>query len=113
MDATDYQCFTRTTAMYRGPLEDTNGQVMYCMLGLTGETGEVAEKLKKHLRGGGNLEELKGDPGLCKELGDVFWYLVQLCDVLGFDANIVLETNVAKLKDRQKRGVVHGEGDER
>lgn len=65
----DYQDFTHTTAMYRKPLEHVDEQIMYCMLGLTGETGEVAEKLKKKLRGGGSLSEFHHDPVIAKELG--------------------------------------------
>lgn len=109
----DYQDFTHTTAMYRKPLEHVDEQIMYCMLGLTGETGEVAEKLKKKLRGGGSLSEFHHDPVIAKELGDIAWYWVQLCSLFGYPASAVLKMNVEKLRSRQARGVVHGEGDER
>lgn len=113
VDITEYQKFTTTTAIFRGKAKDFDAQIMYCMLGLIGEIGEVAEKFKKKLRGGGILLEFKGDVDIAKELGDVIWYWNQLCDLLGWDASDVLQLNIDKLKDRQKRGVVHGDGDNR
>lgn len=112
-DIDEYQEFTNTTAMYRGPLDSIPMQLSYCMFGLTGEVGEIAEKFKKKLRGGGSLTEFQGDDEIAKELGDVMWYLVSMADVLGYSGSDILRLNVAKLKDRQARGVVHGEGDNR
>ena len=112
-DIDEYQEFTATTAMYRGPLNSTPEQLAYCMFGLTGEVGEIAEKFKKKLRGGGSLTEFVGDNEIAKELGDVMWYLVNMADVLGYDASAILKLNVAKLRDRQARGVIDGEGDNR
>lgn len=113
VDITEYQKFTTTTAMFRGKAKDFDAQIMYCMLGLIGEIGEVAEKLKKKLRGGGELTEFIKDVDIAKEFGDVIWYWSQAIDLLGWDASDVLQLNIDKLKDRQKRGVVHGEGDNR
>lgn len=109
----EYQAFARTTAMYRDPLESAAARLTYCMFGLAGEVGEIAEKFKKKLRGGGNLEEFIGDDDIAKELGDVMWYLVSMADELGYNASDILQINVNKLKDRQARNVVHGEGDNR
>ncbi len=113
MEVDEYQEFTKTTAMYRGPLDTTQEQIMYCMLGLVGETGEVAEKLKKKLRGGGRLEDFIGDKEIAKEMGDIAWYWAQLCDLFAFKGSEVLQMNVDKLKDRQARDVINGEGDNR
>ena len=112
-DIDEYQEFTRTTAMYRGPIESVSSRLTYCMFGLAGEVGEIAEKFKKKLRGGGSLEEFQADEDIAKELGDVMWYLVGMADELGFSGSDILRRNVEKLKDRQNRGVVHGEGDNR
>lgn len=109
----EYQKFTRTTAMYRGPLDSLGARLTYCMFGLSGEVGEIAEKFKKKLRGGGSLEEFHLDVDIAKELGDVMWYLIGMADELGFSGSDILQINVDKLRDRQNRGVVHGEGDNR
>lgn len=77
-------------------------------MGLTSEAGEVAGKIKKQIRDGG-VEVI----GTIDEIGDVFWYLVRLCDELGFDAEDVLQRNWAKLSDRKERGVIGGSGDKR
>lgn len=77
-------------------------------LGLVGEAGEFAEKIKKYIRDGKfNVDEL------VKELGDVFFYLAALSTYLGVDLSMVAEANLAKLQDRQVRGVLQGSGDNR
>lgn len=109
MDPNEYQRFTNTTAIY--PHEQSNSKViraMYCALGLTGEAGEVADKIKKWHRDG---EHSALD--IIKELGDVCWYIAQLCEVLDIGFADVLDKNVAKLKSRQNRGKISGSGDDR
>lgn len=101
------------TAKYGEHAQTPDERVMYCLLGLVGETGEVAEKLKKHLRTGGKLIDLAGDGRIGKELGDILWYLTRLTAELGFDMGTIMQLNMSKLADRQERGVLHGEGDER
>lgn len=76
--------------------------------GLAGETGEVLEKLKKHVRDGVLDRE-----ALLKELGDTLYYLVMIGRMFGYGLDDVIEANMEKLKDRAKRGVVHGSGDDR
>jgi NTP pyrophosphatase (non-canonical NTP hydrolase) len=83
--------------------------IVYPALGLAGESGEIAEKVKKWLRGDRELDrEL-----LIKELGDVQWYITSMADDLGSSLQAVIEENVAKLTSRKERGVVKGEGDVR
>lgn len=67
-------------------------------LGLGGETGEVLEILKKARRDEKpiNMKSMK------EELGDVFWYLFNLCSILDLDVEQVLQENVNKLKERYK-----------
>lgn len=87
--------------------------VVYPTLGLVGEAGEVAEKVKKLFRNDGGVltdahrEEIK------KELGDVLWYLAALSRELGFTLDDVAAANIEKLRSRLSRGVVKGNGDNR
>lgn len=109
-----YQQATAETAIYPtgdssdGRLPDAG--VLYCALGLVGESGEVAEKVKKAIREDevtyiGDLTD--------RELGDVLWYLARLADELGVSLGEVADANLAKLQDRQDRDVLTGEGDTR
>ena len=83
------------------------------VLGLVGEAGETADKIKKILRdkGGKIKEEEKKEIG--KELGDVLWYLAGIARYLGMDLSEVAEGNIEKLTDRKKRGKLSGSGDSR
>ena len=81
--------------------------IIYPTLGLCGESGEVAEKVKKHLRDGASLDELK------KELGDVLWYLASIASDLNISLNDIALTNVEKLQSRMERGKISGSGDNR
>lgn len=99
----EYQTKTRKTVEYP---EDK--ALEYLALGLNGESGEVAEKIKKHIRDGKELDE-----DFAKELGDVFWYLVRLIDELDSDIETVADQNLDKLFDRKERGKIQGSGDNR
>lgn len=83
--------------------------IIYPTLGLTGEAGEVAEKVKKWLRGDRDLDKLE----LLKEAGDCLWYLASLADDLGYTLEDMVVANVEKLTSRKERGVVKGDGDNR
>ena len=90
---------------------DIHGNLwLYYALGLVGEAGEIAEKIKKAYRDNdGNI-----DPELMKkELGDVLWYITMLSEKFGFTLEDVAQTNITKLEDRMKRGVLGGSGDKR
>jgi NTP pyrophosphatase (non-canonical NTP hydrolase) len=99
----EYQTKTGETVEYP---EDQ--ALEYLALGLNGEAGEVAEKVKKHIRDGKNLDE-----NFAKELGDVLWYLVRLVDELDSDIETVAIQNLDKLFDRKERGKIQGSGDNR
>ncbi len=99
-----YQAQARKTAIY--PREY---KIIYPALGLCGEVGEVAEKVKKSIRDGHDLD----DKALAKELGDVLWYLANLAEDLGYDLSEIAEMNYEKLKSRQERNTLKGNGDER
>lgn len=97
------------TARYPGR---GTGTLVYPTLGLTGEAGEVAEKVKKILR------DQAGEIGdardlLVKELGDVLWYVAALAHELDVPLEEVARRNIEKLQSRASRGVLAGSGDER
>ena len=79
------------------------------ILGLVGEAGEVAEKLKKSLRDGAVLDK----EGMIKELGDVLFYVAATANFYGSTLERVANLNRTKLDSRQKRGVLKGSGDNR
>ncbi len=105
----EYQALSRKTAIY--PNKDNN--FIYPTLGLVGEAGEVAEKVKKILRDQDGVlgEEKKVE--LAKELGDVLWYIAQLATELNLSLDQIASSNILKLQARQKRGMLHGSGDNR
>ena len=98
----EYQEFAKTTAIY-----SDNAKVVYPTLGLSGEAGEVAEKVKKNIRDGKSLE------GVGLELGDVLWYISALADDLGVTLEEVAQANVDKLRSRMERNKIKGSGDNR
>lgn len=100
----DYQIAAKATAVY-----PDQHSIVYPALGLSGEAGEVSEKIKKWLRGDRELDR----DGLRKELGDVLWYLSALSTDLGFTLEEVAQANVNKLLDRQSKGTIKGDGDNR
>lgn len=84
--------------------------VPYLALGLTSEAGEVAGKIKKHLRGDNNPDVVND---IRDELGDVLWYLAVLANYLDISLDEVADRNLKKLADRMERGVIKGDGDKR
>lgn len=82
-------------------------------LGLTGEAGELADKIKKVYRDKCGVFKQEEREAIAKELGDVLWYLTRLGATLGFSLEQIAEINVEKLADRAKRGKIGGSGDDR
>lgn len=88
--------------------------IIYPVLGLTGEAGEVADKIKKVLRDKeGEFSTAITRLELAKELGDVLWYLAALSEDLGFTLQQIAEMNLEKLFDRMERDKLKGDGDNR
>lgn len=94
-------------------------EMVYNILGLAGESGEVVEKIKKAIRNS-NIETFSDyfncEPArtqLLKELGDTLYYLTRVTNLLGSSLEEVTLINQMKLEDRHRRNVVKGEGDER
>jgi len=105
MKMSEFQRKARKTAVYP---KDTFKGLYYVAMGLAGEAGEVANKVKKHIRDGViNYDDVAG------ELGDVLWYVSQMASELGYDLSTIAENNIDKLYSRLERGVVQGEGDKR
>lgn len=88
--------------------------VLFAALGVAGEAGEVADKVKKAIRdNNGNFDDKAFKESVKYELGDVLWYVSALAEDLGFTLSEVGQSNIAKLEDRRKRCVIHGSGDKR
>ncbi len=90
-----------------------NHSIVYPTMGMVNEAGEVAGKVKKIFRDrGGEISEADRQ-ALKKELGDVLWYLAQICTELDLSLQEVAEANLVKLFSRLERGQIRGDGDER
>lgn len=109
MDLNQYQNSALKTAIY--PRQGAN--FTYPALGLVGEAGEVADKLKKVIRDNDGVLTDPVRDAVAKELGDVLWYLAVLANELDYDLNTIAEDNILKLLSRQERGVLAGSGDNR
>lgn len=109
MDFKEYQKRSRKTAFY----PDAGGNYIYPTLGLVGEAGEVAEKIKKVLRDDGGEVSSEKRVEIEKELGDVLWYLAQVASELGLSLEDIAQKNLEKLSSRKERGVLGGSGDNR
>jgi NTP pyrophosphatase (non-canonical NTP hydrolase) len=109
MNFTEYQNLALATAIYPKKYE-----TIYPALGLCGEAGEVAEKVKKSIRDGLDYwQEKQFKEDLTKELGDVLWYISALASDLDISLNDVAENNLLKLASRKKRNKIGGSGDNR
>ena len=109
MECDDYQQAAMRTA--RAP--EAPDEFMHLVLGLVGEAGEIAEKVKKLVRDHeSDLARLDHDD-MAAELGDVLWYTAVLANFLGLSLDDVARRNLDKLADRQARAVLGGSGDHR
>ncbi len=109
MQLSDYQQRSRATAVY----PDAGDNLTYPALGLCGEAGECAEKVKKAIRDdGGELTEERRE-ALAAELGDVLWYVAQLATEAGLELDEIAADNLSKLLSRKERGALQGSGDTR
>jgi len=109
MNFEEYQKKSRVTAKYPNASEN----YIYPTLGLAGEAGEVAEKIKKVIRDKGGKIDDETREAIKKELGDVLWYMAQLATELKIPLEDVATGNLAKLYDRMERGKLSGDGDNR
>lgn len=96
MTINEYQQLAARTASTKVPnLKIENG-----ILGLCGETGEIADVYKKYLYQGHELDR----EHMAEELGDVCWYVAELAAGLGVTLEEVMEQNIEKLRKRYPDG---------
>ena len=103
-----YQQVAKQTAIY--PREQA---IIYPTLGLTGEAGEVANKVKKIIRDDGNKINESLVQEISAEIGDCLWYISVLADYIGVKLSDIANNNLVKLANRKKKGTIHGSGDTR
>lgn len=108
MALNEYQRLALETAVYP---EEYN--IIYPALGMAGEAGEVADKVKKVIRdNNADFSPLKCEE-IAMEIGDVLWYCAVLADRIGYRLDTIARMNNRKLKSRQLRGKLGGNGDNR
>lgn len=110
MELDEYQNRAGETAIFPDEIPEwVDTGVIYCTLGVTGEAGECAEKVKKAIRDDDpeKLDDLE------REIGDLLWYVSQLCAELDVSLDDTAIDNLEKLHDRQQRGQLTGDGDDR
>jgi NTP pyrophosphatase (non-canonical NTP hydrolase) len=109
VELSDYQQRSRATAVYPG----AGDNLTYPALGLCGEAGECAEKVKKAIRDDDGVLSEERRTALAGELGDVLWYVAQLATEAGLELDRIAADNLSKLLSRQERGALQGSGDTR
>jgi NTP pyrophosphatase (non-canonical NTP hydrolase) len=97
------------TAVY----PNAGSNLVYPTLGLAGEAGEVAEKVKKLIRDDAGVLSDERRAAIAKELGDVLWYVAQVATEAELDLDEIAAANLQKLLSRAERGVLQGSGDDR
>ena len=108
MTLNEYQRHALETAIY-----PEQSRIIYPTLGLTGEAGEVADKVKKVIRDGQRDFTPEKKAEIMKEIGDVLWYCATLSHDLGYELDEVAQMNVDKLRSRMERHIISGNGDNR
>lgn len=106
----EYQKQALTTVLSTG---NEFRDLLHWVLGINGEAGEVAEKVKKIIRDKGGKVSEEDKQELAKELGDVMWYIAVFAHDLGVPLDDIAQSNLDKLKSRKARGVLGGSGDNR
>jgi NTP pyrophosphatase (non-canonical NTP hydrolase) len=108
MQMNDYQQKAVRTARPK----DAPDELMHLLLGLLGESGEIAEKVKKVIRDEAS-DFSKLDELFEKELGDVLWHIAALASYFDIPLEKIAQQNIDKLASRLERGVIGGSGDNR
>jgi len=108
MTLNEYQNAAVKTAVY-----GTGQQIIYPTLGLAGEAGEVADKVKKVLRDNDGVFTPELKEQIMFEMSDCLWYCAALARDLGYTLEEAAKKNLDKLNSRMARGVISGSGDNR
>lgn len=110
----EYQTLAEQTVTDSLSTLDRSSRTFYACLGLCGEAGEAAEKMKKVIRDhGGQFPSDTAKRDFLLELGDVLWYITDLATQLGVSLEDIAGMNIDKLMSRMARGALHGSGDAR
>jgi len=110
MNFEEYQTRAHATSLNTKIGDST---IVYPILGLANEAGEVAGKLKKLFRDKGGIVDQEFKDMMIGELGDTFWYLSETCTQLGISLESIADSNIQKLESRKARNVIKGSGDNR
>ncbi len=113
MDFNQYQKEAIKTDSFGGKGEITSLGFIIKLLGLAGESGEIADKFKKIYRNNDGKMSSEEKELIVKELGDVLWYLSVISNYLDIPFQEIAEKNIEKIKDRQERNVIKSSGDTR
>ena len=113
MKLIDYSRQAITTLTNGHSVAELDASLIAQVLGLVGESGEVAEKVKKLIRDDqGKLSE-HARQEILKELGDILWYVNAVAILLNSNLEEVAKNNLGKVLSRKTRGTTHGKGDNR
>lgn len=113
MELGEYQEKSAVTAIYPEALTGTRPAMNYAVLGLVGEAGELANKIKKIYRDDIDETTYQYRQDIMYELGDILWYIARVADEFGLELEDVGATNIRKLLARQRDGTLGGSGDTR
>lgn len=108
MTGNEYQQLAERSNLMTG-----DNALNYAALGLVGEAGEIANKVKKVIRDDNNILTDEKRKSIQKEIGDVLWYVSRLSSELGITLEEVMEQNIEKLSQRMDKGTLQGDGDDR
>jgi len=109
MDFEEYQRKAAKTAVY----PDIGNNFAYPTLGLVGEAGEIANKVKKIMRDKGGVIDDSVREDMKKELGDVLWYVAATAAEFKLSMDEIAAANIEKLASRAARDQIKGSGDDR
>jgi NTP pyrophosphatase (non-canonical NTP hydrolase) len=113
MNINDYSNQAISTMTNDHTYGDFSPQLVAQLFGLVGESGEIAEKVKKIIRDKNGKINDDDRIELLKEIGDVLWYVNAVADMLGSSLEEVAQMNLDKVLSRKSRGVTKGSGDNR
>lgn len=108
MNMNEYQAAALQTAVYPEQM-----RIIYPALGMNGEAGEVADKVKKVIRDNNLDFDAEKREAIALEIGDVLWYCATLAHDIGYSLEQIAQMNIYKLASRKKRGTLSGSGDNR
>ena len=107
----DFNAYQRSAA--RTAIYPDQHKILYPALGLAGEAGEVANKVKKLIRDGPDNRPDTWREDIASEIGDVLWYCAALATDLNLTLGMIAAQNESKLSKRKRDGTIGGSGDTR